>query len=705
MNRAVTSALNRNKPLAPVHTLMARACGLALLSLSLGGLSQAQAGEFSLDNGDQGHWSLDMSLGNVWRTSNANRDLYSKPYGGLAGDGNQAGDLNFGKGDPVSTPFIINGEVEVKRGSGGVLLGVRAWYDYTLENRTVPIGSAATGYIPNQRLSDQYMYPLTKFSGIALNNAYVYDNFEPIEGKPLNVKFGDQVVNWGESLFIPGINQFGALNLGALVTPGATIKDALIPIPQISANWGLGDGLSLEAFYQLSYVHSVAPGCGTFFSLSDTYNCGGTGPLLGDSTGVGQYQQVTGLTPLNALTAGLDMPNYHPNFGVIPLPDISPKHQGQFGLAAHKYVDALDTDFGVYGAMFNQRVPMLDLVKIGNPNQSSLFSGTFNGAPPAAVLAQIGQLATGAKAAAQGAAAAAAGGNAAMAASLAAKASAAAGAAGALGSIYPLITPLSIQWDYSAPLLKEFGVSAATVVGGWTLAGEASYTMGVPVQLSPADMVVGDLMGNLPAALGPTGAALKANAGPLAGIGSLPAGTTVKGYDLHDKSQIQMNTTKLLSQVAGAESLTLVGEIGAQHWSGIGNPDDPNSVRYGRAFTYGYAAPAAVCSALNPHPSYCATQGFDTANAWGYRMQAELSYPNALAGWNLNPRLFWAQDVHGTSGDGIFLEHRETLGVALRAEYMNKYYAQLTYTTYNHNATYDQMNDRDNIAAVVGVHF
>ena len=184
-------------------TVMARACSLALVSLTLGYMSQAAADEFNLDNGDQGRWSLDMSLGNVWRTKGANPGLYSKPYGGLAGDGNQAGDLNYGKGDPVSTPFNVSGEVQMKHDNLGFLFGARAWYDYTQKTRVVPLGSAITEYAPNQKLSDQGMYPLSKFSGATLTNAYVFGNFEPIEGKPLTIKLGDQVVNWGESLFIP----------------------------------------------------------------------------------------------------------------------------------------------------------------------------------------------------------------------------------------------------------------------------------------------------------------------------------------------------------------------------------------------------------------------------------------------------------------------------------------------------------------------
>jgi len=320
--------------------VMAKACRAALTAISFGYVAHANAEGFTLDNGDQGQWSAGVSLGRAWRTTNPDSKLYSPIYGyvngvaGLSGDSNQDGDLNYGKGAPISTPINVNGEVQLKHDNLGFLLGARAWYDSTLENGTVPVGSANNGFAANTKLNDKGFYPETKFAGAALTNAYVFGNFEPIEGKPLTVKLGDQVVNWGESLFIPGINQFGALNFGALVTPGATIKDALLPIPQIDANWGLGGGLSVEAFYQFTWVKSVLPGCGTFWSMSDLYNCNGNAnPLLGDSTGANEYSQLNGLTALNGLMGAIGMPNYHPNFGIGVQPDINAKNSGQYGLA------------------------------------------------------------------------------------------------------------------------------------------------------------------------------------------------------------------------------------------------------------------------------------------------------------------------------------------------------------------------------------
>jgi hypothetical protein len=54
-----------------------------------------------------------------------------------------------------------------------------------------------------QPLSDSGFEPLQKFSGIALLDAYAYNTYD-INGKPLQVRFGNQVINWGESLFIQG---------------------------------------------------------------------------------------------------------------------------------------------------------------------------------------------------------------------------------------------------------------------------------------------------------------------------------------------------------------------------------------------------------------------------------------------------------------------------------------------------------------------
>jgi len=70
-----------------------------MLGLVAAGLvGGAQAGEFSLDNGAEGRWGLNMSLGTSIRAGSADRDLIMTGNGGNSGSSHDDGNLNFGKG-------------------------------------------------------------------------------------------------------------------------------------------------------------------------------------------------------------------------------------------------------------------------------------------------------------------------------------------------------------------------------------------------------------------------------------------------------------------------------------------------------------------------------------------------------------------------------------------------------------------------------
>jgi hypothetical protein len=153
--------------------------------------------------------------------------------------------------------------------------------------------------------------------------------------------------------------------------------------------------------------------------------------------------------------------------------------------------------------------------------------------------------------------------------------------------------------------------------------------------------------------------------------------------------------------------MTLLAEAVFQHWSGIGDPF--TDVRYGRGVEYGAAQAASfggACPAGNPgNPGNCTTDGYFTSNAFGVRMLAELEYPNAIGDITLKPRLFLAQDVHGWSADGMFVEKRRTVSLGLRAEYAKRYYVDLSYTGFNPNARFDSFHDRDFLGLVIGAAF
>lgn len=593
-----------------------QACAAAIALAGAGHTASAHAGEFSLDNGVEGHWSLGASLGTNWRARDADPALISVGNGGTAGDGNDDGNLNYRKGSVFSTTAKVNGEVTLKKDNLGAVIGAKGWYDYTAKNKNVPHGSFANGYVPGATLDDSGFDSLSKFSGAALGNAYVFGTFNPAEGTRLNVKLGNHVVNWGESLFIPGINQFGAFDLPAFNRPGAQIKDLLLPIPQLSATLALQNGVTLEGFYQFKWKKNIVDGCGTYWSFGDQLNCPGGGQFGFDTeSDKNRYDGLPGLGGLNT--------------SMGRTADAKPKNSGQFGLAAHYMVSAIDTELGAYFVNYHARSPNLSLTRSPSPG-ASLWSG-FPGTP----------------------------------------------------------APTQFLWDYSAQNTKAFGLSASTVVGGWTLNGEVSYTKDMPVQINGVDLVNGTGLG----------------VGPQASLAATPPGGIVHGYDLKNKTQLQVSTVKIFPQLAAAESLTLIGEVAYQHWAGIGDPN--TSTRYGRAGVFGLAQTATLsCAGTgNPNPGNCENKGFATSNAWGYRLQAELSYPNAFAGVNVKPRLFWSHDVKGYSADGTFVEDRQALSLGVRADYNNRYYADFSYSRYNHRAKYDPAHDRDYFSAVVGMNF
>lgn len=584
-----------------------------------GAAGSAYADEFVLEDGTVGRWALNMSYGTSVRTTNPDQNLIMKGNGGAAGAGHDDGELNYAKHDAFSKQAKAIGEISLKKGNYGVFVRAKAWRDFELEDDGVPFGSSANRYTPGAKLNDSGFDKLSKFSGVELLDAYVYARGDLGDNRPVTVKVGNQVLNWGESLFIPGINQFGAFDVSAARRPGAQIKEILLPIPQVTVNLGLADGVSVEGFYQTSWRKNIVDGCGTYWSVSDIYNCSSKGVNV----------------PAGPLSNLPDQTSFGSGAGFMAnAGDVKPTDSGQWGLALRYFVPDISTEFGVYFANYHQRSSSVSIKFDGNPAPSAFSAGNSR---------------------------------------------------------------MKYAWDWSAENIKVLGISFSTSLAGWSVSGELSHTKDFPVQINGLDLLRGTSVG----------------AGPMGFLRTTPrdVGILFHGYDRKDKNQVQVSTLKLFPQVLGAESAMLIGEIAAQHWSKI---DDPyTSRRYGRGFLFGQAvtstltncAAGGAAGAGNARSDYCENKGFATPSAWGYRLQVELSYPDVLAGINLKPRVFWSADVKGYSGDLTFLEDRRTLVLAGRFDYLGKYYADISYNRFNHNAKYDIFHDRDFYSVVVGVNF
>ncbi len=74
-----------------------------------------------------------------------------------------------------------------------------------------------------------------------------------------------------------------------------------------------------------------------------------------------------------------------------------------------------------------------------------------------------------------------------------------------------------------------------------------------------------------------------------------------------------------------------------------------------------------------------------------------MDYSDVFAGVNLTPSIAWSHDVKGNSPAPNFVEERQALSLGLRADYLNNYRAEVTYTSF-FGADYNELQDRDFIA-------
>ncbi|MDP1716759.1 MAG: DUF1302 family protein, partial [Burkholderiales bacterium] len=154
--------------------------------------------------------------------------------------------------------------------------------------------------------------------------------------------------------------------------------------------------------------------------------------------------------------------------------------------------------------------------------------------------------------------------------------------------------------------------------------------------------------------------------------GGVAPGTEITGYRRVKLHQLQFTGTKILGPTLGAESLTMVGEVGATYL------DLPSGLLF--------AGPGVVLPAVGSSTATTAgstqpgMEGYATQNSWGYRLVGALSYPNAIAGATLIPRVAFSHDVHGVGP--TFNQGVKAATFGLSAVLKQKWQADFAYTTY-----------------------
>ncbi|KEQ19466.1 DUF1302 domain-containing protein [Endozoicomonas numazuensis] len=347
--------MNRLFPDFKVNRLALSVSVLSISCLS-SGITQAKLFEW-FDGEVTGSINTTVSAGVSISTANADSHLYSYNAGsdpqGKAGSGAgpnaDNGRLNFKKGDVISNPYKGLTELSLEYQNVGFKGSVKYWYDHILETKN--------GRYTN--FDDDGFHDLAKFKGIELLEAYGWAELDVAE-KPLDVRVGKQVLNWGESTFMQnGINAINPLDAAAFNRPGVELKEGLLPVELVYGSLGVSNNLTLEAFYQFKWRPTVMDGCGTFFATTDAIQPGCspiyTSPVLPEN---------------NQLHGG----------GVIPAgshttiqraADQVPGDSGQWGVSLKYFAENLNsTEFGFYFMNYHSRLPYLNAIAANPANRA-----------------------------------------------------------------------------------------------------------------------------------------------------------------------------------------------------------------------------------------------------------------------------------------------------------------------------------------------
>lgn len=243
----------------------------------MGGLA-GEAAEFEWD-GTKVRTRGTISFGSAWRADARDPELFngqnSNVIGipstafGPNGRNNDDANLNYSRGDRISTVAKGFAEIDVSQRGFGILGRAIAWYDHALKHDGVLWGHVPNGYSRGSPLSDNGLSKYAKFSGVQLADLYAYGTFGA-PGTPVTVKAGNQTIAWGIPATIPGgLNSINPINQPAIRRPGVFPEEVLIPFPALFAKATVAPGWTAEAFYQFSFNPSEPVPCGTFYSPSD----------------------------------------------------------------------------------------------------------------------------------------------------------------------------------------------------------------------------------------------------------------------------------------------------------------------------------------------------------------------------------------------------------------------------------------------------
>lgn len=672
---------NKNRPSS--LRLAPRAAGFALATVLPLAVSTASA--FELNLGEvTGSLDSTVSYGTGWRTEDPDKALAARypTYAEAVAANHRTfvnkndGDANFdNNGEPITSVFKITSDLELKYDNYGAFVRGTAFYDSVLmdgrPNRPSP------NYYPNSASCNVQNTPLSMLSKCGFPreiddhsgsdarflDAYVYGNFD-MGGHALNVRLGEQVLSWGEALFLQdGINSANPVSLSKLRLPGAEVKEALLPLPMLYASLELTKGLTAEAFYEFDWDYSEPDDAGTFYSSDDAFAGQGANRILVNPLNPAGIPTPAGTVSIAQQIAAVQAFNNAP-FDPVTLSqawltnkrmtDKPVDSSNQYGLAFRYSMEA--TELGLYFINYNSHKP------VAQATTGDAF-GVQTGKPQA--LAAMNACQT-------------LGGNAAE--------------CTILANGYYYVDSTKYQLVYPEDI-HMIGLSFSTTVGDLAFSGELAYR--------PNDVILSELGDNLVAynainsyTIGNGGSA---SAGSVLNNGQpLVAGQTVKDWVEMETYHLDLVGINNFGPALGADGMTGVLELGAEF---IPNGENKR-----------YSSTASLLNLEAPFNALIPPEGpsndYLSNFSWGYRVVLTSTYNDVFAGVALSPVIRFAHDVQGNSNrTGNFLENRKAATVGVNAVYNQALDIGVAYNIFWGAEKSNLLEDRDNITAAIKYSF
>lgn len=293
------------------------------------------------------------------------------------------GNRNFDKGSLITNRLSLYSEFQLRRKNYGLVLSGDVFRDEAYLGKN---DNDSPGTINKSGPHNEFTKETEEHSGkrARLLEAYLFTDIDLFDGAAyLNLRLGEHVVAWGESLFFSGMALAqGRADATRAFVPGAEIKEILLPTNQFSMQLAASPKLTLLGYYKLEYESTEIFGNGHYFSPSDivgpgsSFAYGSINPAALDGCpGLLSFPPLPDISPLCNL-GGIGMPllNAPATINVVRGEDITPDDSGQWGLGLN-YQLTPGMSVGLYRLNYHDPNPSVKL------NQGFAFIGSVAGVP------------------------------------------------------------------------------------------------------------------------------------------------------------------------------------------------------------------------------------------------------------------------------------------------------------------------------------